>query len=214
MNELRYTLLSDGPTDKALMPILKWLLQQRLVNVPIQSHWADLSRLRRPPRELYEKIRTSIDLYPCDLLFIHRDGESVSLDDRLTEIREAIDKACVGKRLPPCIGVVPVRMTEAWLLFDIDAIREAAGNPSGKMRLDLPLLQRIEDLPDPKTRLHTLILEATERGAHRKSRFDVNVAVQRIPEYIEDFSPLRALPAFSSLENRVTATINNHGWCD
>jgi hypothetical protein len=127
----------------------------------------------------------------------------VSLNDRLTEIREAIDKACVGKHLLPSIGVVPVRMTEAWLLFDIEAIREAAGNPSGKVRLDLPSLQRIEDLPDPKTRLHTLILEATELGAHRKSRFDVNAAVQRIPIYIEDFSPLRVLPAFSDLEERV-----------
>ena len=64
MNELHYTLLSDGPTDKALMPILKWLLQQRLVNVPIQPHWADLRRLRRPPRELHEKIQKSVEVYP------------------------------------------------------------------------------------------------------------------------------------------------------
>lgn len=28
MNELRYTLLSDGPSDRALLPILTWLLRQ------------------------------------------------------------------------------------------------------------------------------------------------------------------------------------------
>jgi hypothetical protein len=105
-------------------------------------------------------------------------------------------------------------MTEAWLLFDTNAIREAAGNPSGTVHIDLPAIGTLEDLPNPKSRLHALMLEATGLVSRRRRRFDVNSAVQLIPEYIEDFSPLRALPAFSSLENRVTATINNHGWCD
>jgi hypothetical protein len=214
MNELHYTLLSDGPADKALMPILKWLLQQRLVNVPIQSHWADLSRLRRPPRELHEKIQKSVEVYPCDLLFVHRDAETASLEDRLTEISNAIAKAGTTTAIPLSIGVVPVRMTEAWLLFDTNAIREAAGNPNGTVHIDLPAIGTLEDLPNPKSRLHALMLEATGLVSRRRRRFDVNSAVQLIPEYIEDFSPLRALPAFSSLENRVTATINNHGWCD
>jgi len=213
MNELHYTLLSDGPTDKALMPILKWLLQRRLVNVPIQPHWADLRRLRRPPRELHEKIQKSVEVYPCDLLFVHRDAETASLGDRLTEISNAIAKAGTTTALPLFIGVVPVRMTEAWLLFDTNAIREAAGNPNGTVHIDLPAIGTLEDLPNPKSRLHALMLEAAGLVSRRKRRFDVNSAVQLIPEYIEDFSPLRALPAFSSLENRVTATINNHGWC-
>lgn len=214
MNELHYTLLSDGPADKALMPILKWLLQQRLVNVPIQSRWADLRRLRRPPRELHEKIQKSVEVYPCDLLFVHRDAETASLGDRLAEISNAIVMASTTTALPPSIGVVPVRMTEAWLLFDTNAIREAAGNPNGTVHIDLPEIGTLEDLSNPKSKLHALMLEATGLVSRRRRRFDVNNAVQLIPEYIEDFSPLRALPAFSSLENRVTATINNHGWCE
>jgi hypothetical protein len=39
------------------------------------------------------------------------------------------------------IPVVPVRMTEAWLLADEFAIRSAPGNPNGTQSLDLPDLR-------------------------------------------------------------------------
>jgi len=131
MEELQYTLLSDGPADKALMPILTWLLRQHVPNLPIQSRWADLRRLYRPPRELHEKIKECIHLYPCDLLFVHRDAETASLEFRLNEINEAVLKASIGNGPSTVVRVVPVRMTEAWLLFDIGAIRQASGNPNG-----------------------------------------------------------------------------------
>ena len=134
MEELRYTLLSDGPADKALMPILTWLLRQHIPNLPIQSRWADLRRLPRPPRELHERIRESVRLYSCDLLFVHRDAEAISLEVRLNEIRQAVLNARVENETSTVVCVVPVRMTEAWLLFDIDAIRQAAGNPFVRAR--------------------------------------------------------------------------------
>ncbi len=214
MNELRYTLLADGPADRALMPILTWLLCQHLPNWAIQAQWADLWWLPRMPRELHQKITASIDLYQCDLLFVHRDAETMPLEDRLTEVANAFEQAGQVKELPPSIGVVPVRMTEAWLLFDTDAIREAAENPNGIVHLNLPRLNRVEGIPDPKDKLHTLILQATELGSRRKKGFRVRRSVQRIPEYIEDFSPLRELTAFSRLEDELKRTVESQVWND
>lgn len=214
MNELHYTLLCDGPADKALMPILTWLLQQYLSDRAIQPRWADLRRLPRPPKELHKRIQAGLDLYPCDLLFVHRDAEGESLEGRLTEIGEAVAEAGVDKEIPPSIGVVPVRMTEAWLLFDATAIREASGNPNGTVSLDLPKLVTIENLSNPKEKLHSLMREATELGTHRRRRFNVDNAILRIPEYAQDFSPLRRLPAFSSLDSRLRATVERQKWCD
>jgi len=214
MNELRYTLLADGPGDRALMPILTWLLHQHLPNWAIQPQWADLGRFPSLSNVLHQKIKMTVDLYQCDLLFVHRDAETISLNDRLVEVSAAVEEARQSTRLPPCVGVVPVRMTEAWLLFDTDAIREAAGNPNGTTHLNLPILTRLEDVPDPKTILHNLILEATELGTRRKRHFKVKGAVQRIPEYIEDFSPLRELRAFSNLEEEITRTITSQRWGD
>ena len=74
MSAVTYTLLSDGSSDRALMPLLDWLLRQHMPSIAIQGSWADLRRLPRPPRSLVNRIQTSVDLFPCDLLFVHRDA--------------------------------------------------------------------------------------------------------------------------------------------
>jgi hypothetical protein len=212
MDELQYTLLSEGSTDKALMPILTWLLRQHVPNLPIQRRWAELRTLCPPPRQLYERVHKSIELFPCDLLFVHRDADTASLDDRRREIERAITDACIDNDVSVVICVIPVRMTEAWLLFDEDAIRQAAGNPKGTVLLQLPRLSDIEDLPDPKRMLHIALLTATEYGTHRRRRFDVNVAVRRVTECIDNFSPLRKLSAFMALEEEIRRTVESKGW--
>ncbi len=60
MNGISYVLLSDGSSDKMLMPVLDWLLHRQCPNYAIHSQWADLRRLPHPPRELMEKIRTTL----------------------------------------------------------------------------------------------------------------------------------------------------------
>src|SRR5262245_7815518 len=156
MKELRYTLLSDGSSDRALLPLLTWLLRQRLADHAIQAQWADLRRLPKPPRGLSERMQTSLDLYPCDLLFVHRDAEGESRETRVEEIH----KACLESKIEqsvPVVLVVPVRMQEAWLLFDETAIRQASGNPNGKVHLRMPTIPKLESLPDPKQNLHELL---------------------------------------------------------
>src|SRR6266581_519353 len=109
--ELRFTLVSDGSTDAALCHILRWSLLAHQVVHPIVATWAELRRLRNPPTGLEARIRASLDLYPCELLFVHRDAERESPDGRRDEIRRAVDAACGVT--PPAVCVVPVRMTEA-----------------------------------------------------------------------------------------------------
>lgn len=212
MDELRYTLLSDGPSDKALMPILTWLLRQVVPDLPIQPRWADLRRLYCPPRQLCDRIQKSIELFPCDLLFVHRDAETTPLEERLNEIKRAVVDADINKNVSAVVCVVPVRMTEAWLLFDVEAIRQAAGNPNGTTSLQLPSMSTVENLTDPKRILNDLLRKATGLGTHRRRRFVTSSAVQRIPEYIEDFSPLRVLPAFVALEANILRIIESQGW--
>ncbi len=58
------------------MPILTWLLRENGVICPIQSLWADLYRLpKKPPLMSREEFQAILDLYPCDLLFVHRDSD-------------------------------------------------------------------------------------------------------------------------------------------
>ena len=209
MTELHCTLLSDGSSDRALIPILRWLLHHLLPHRPVQLRWADLRQLPQPPRPLSEKIITATQLYPCDLLLVHRDAENASIDERQAEVDSALNGAQITS---PGVAVIPVRMMEAWLLIDEAAIRIAANNPNGHVPLNMPTIDRIENLNNPKTTLHNLLIRATELQGRRKRRFNVYSAVHRIPEYIDDFSSLRCLSAFTCLEKQIDTIVCERGW--
>ncbi len=152
MRELRYTLVSDGSSDRALLPILSWLLHEHGVLCPIQAEWADLRWLPNPPKSLVGRIEQSLDLYPCNLLFVHRDAENRSYAQRKAEIEHAL--TAIRPSLHPCVCVVPVRMLEAWLLIDQAALRRAAGNPNGRVPLELAYPSKLEECSDPKNILY------------------------------------------------------------
>jgi len=213
LSELSYTLVSDGSSDAGLIPILDWLLEANGVACAIQGVWADLRRLPRPPASLSTRIGTAVELFPCELLFVHRDAEREPYDSRRNEVREALAAATFGGiRQPVCVCVIPVRMREAWLLFDENAIRRAAGNPSGRVPLELPALRRCEELPDPKDLLNKLIVEASELGARRREKLPVSQMAHRVAEFIQDFRPLRGLSAFATLEREIQDAISANAW--
>lgn len=207
MSLLTFTLLSDGSSDRALLPVLQWLLRQNTV-LDFQGEWADLRRMIAPPRSLEERIRAALTLYPCDLLFIHRDSEKASREDRVREIRQHL------QTLPgqTAVCVVPVRMQEAWFLFDESAIRLAADNPRGRMDLALPSLSDVEALADPKSLLWSMLSNASGLRAGRLHRFRPEARIHRLSEVIEDFSPLRRLPAFQALEDELRAVLASRSW--
>lgn len=209
MGVFRHTLLCDGPTDANLIPILDWVLRETGEIALPQGELADLFRLGRPPTDLEDKIKHAVELYPCELLFIHRDAEREPPTVRREQIRLALEKAAANGTRLPAIAVVPVRMLEAWLLFDEPAIRRAAGNPRGNQRLDLPPLADIENRPDPKEDLKKAPRVASGLHGRRLKKFDTARAFWRILDHIHDFAPLRTLPAFRLLERDVERLRNN-----
>lgn len=211
MLELRYSLVSDGSSDAALLPILSWLLRESGIECAIQSSLADLRRLPEPPKGLDKRIRLALELYPCDLLFVHRDAERQPLQQRKNEIRSALDSLNVSFALP-WVCVIPVRMTEAWLLFDEAAIRHAAGNRFGRQPLEIPGLMHLEDIPDPKTILHELLRQASGLQGRRLKQFRVTQSALRVSALAADFSPLRQLSAFQALEADLRAVVKHAGW--
>lgn len=208
MKMIRYTLLSDGSSDRMLMPIIEWLLCQHCPEIAVKSEWADLGRLPQPPKTLSEKINVALDLYPCDLLFIHRDAERESYAIRHAEICSELD--CFDT--PPAVCVIPVRMLEAWFLFDELAIRKAAGNPYGLNPLNFPSLNSLESLPDPKNVLFGLIRNSSELSRTRLKKLNVRQCAFRISQFIDDYSPLRSMNAFHAFELELEATLMEHGW--
>lgn len=193
---MQYTLVADGSSDKVLVHVINWTLDQRDVTyTPQVAEWLEKADLRGRCQEALLK-------YPCDLLFVHRDAEGEPLEDRCGEIQKALDGVAAR-----AVYVVPVRMTEAWLLCSDKAIRGAAENPNGTVDLDIPDWKRWERLSDPRAILNSLLERATQLSARRRGRFNVHRARHRVAELTADFSPLRRLPAFQRFENDIDAAL-------
>lgn len=205
MKSITYTLLSDGSSDRILMPVLNWLLHQHLPDVAIQGRWADRSRWPNPGADLTERIELALHWEPCDLFFIHRDAEKQSWEDRVTEVQEAIQKAKLNR--PPAVCVVPVRMAEAWLLSQEDAIRAAAGNAAGTMSLEIPSSKKLEQLPNPKQVLIELLRQASGLSKKRLRDFRAHQRMHDLADRIDDFAYLRELLAFQRLEDELRTTV-------
>ncbi len=201
MSSLDFRLLTDGSSDQCLIPLLHWLFAEHHPGSAVNGDWSDLSHLRLPPKGLSERMKRSMELYPCDVLFVHRDAEGETREKRVEEIHAASKEAGINR----FVCVVPVRMTEAWLLSDETAIRRAAGNPNGKMSLNLPNVADLERIADPKVLLHEALRVASGRTGRRLDQFRNRIrhAVHLVPEHMSNFTRLRHLSAFRAVEEDV-----------
>ena len=190
---LTYTLLTDGSSDKTLIPIINWTLEQ-IPNIRINSQHAEVSL--KPSVGLFRRAAEAIKVYECDILLVHRDAETLGANLRIAEIKECLID--LGK---PYVPIVPIRMTEAWLLIDEQAIRSAANNPNGTIELNIPKSHRLENIPDPKNVLFENLKLASGLPPGRLQKFRPEPCRHRVAELISDFSQLRSLSAFVQFED-------------
>lgn len=194
MQRFTATLVAEGSSDQALIPFIESLLDIHCAIPHVTTFANDI-----PKGALSERIAKALFLHPCDLLFVHRDADRATVTEREQEIRTAALAA--GKEIAVCM--IPVRMTEAWLLVDPLAIRRAASNPAGSTDLTLPSIAKLELQADPKALLFAALESASGLGANRLRRFDSHRARRQVSGFIEDVSVLRQLPSFLHFEAQV-----------
>src|SRR5262245_37627712 len=189
MTSLSYVLLADGGRDRALRHVLDWAIRTADPSLAIEG----FTFVKRDG-PVADAIRRTVERYRPEFLFVHRDAEREPCEVRRAEIPTSPGRV---------VRVVPVRMTEAWLLIDEAAIRRAAGNPNGNAPLDLPTPVRVEGLADPKQVLLDAMLTASGalRGRRRKRALrDEAEWCERVAARVADFAPLADLPAFKAFD--------------
>ena len=205
--QISATLVTDGSSDAVLKSILEWLFREHLpANTIVTLTIAALDRLPQPPRKNVDRFRTAWQLYPANVLFIHHDAENATYDARSTHTDKEMMEAF--PQLPPYIKVIPVKMTEAWLLGDEAAIREAANNPWGSEPLDLPTKSRVETV-DAKKVLFAALEKASGLSTRRLKSFNVHRQRHRLAELglERNFGHLRGLESFDKLEAEMVQVI-------
>lgn len=184
--QLTYSVVADGGTDRLLVPIIQWAVHQLDPDVEI---------LEPQFRKRSGSISKFLQTYDSEvmLIFLHRDSENQTFHERLQEF-ESIDASNV-------VPVIPVRMSEAWIIFNAEAIAQAAGYPQSLV--STPKLSEIESISDPKSRLDDLIVQAAGNPTGRtRKRLKQSMGKRRVAvsSYISDFSPLKQLHAFQAFQ--------------
>lgn len=209
MTELRFTLIGDGSSDKALSYVIKWLVDDLYPTIPSYVTYAEFRRLPKPPlkKDIGAQISAAKEFYPYDILIYHRDAESNDLqiiDVRKSEVFNEIEEE--EKNFIVC--VVPVKMMESWLLINREALKKAAGNRNYKGDLSMPSINKIEAIPQPKDMLHDLLHKASGLKGRNLKKFNPHQAVHLLAEYIDDFAALRELEAFKIFEHDFKAKVD------
>ncbi len=158
-------------------------------------------------RDVATRVSQALAYYPCDILFVHRDADGQGHSSRKIEVQDGLRVAGIAV---PNVAIVPVRMTEAWLLADEPAIRAAAGRPRSVEKLGLPPLKGLEAYANPELALEEALCIASGRSGRRLSSFkrDLPMLKYRVAELVESFSPLLALPSFAEFYSDLGSALN------
>lgn len=201
--------VSEGSSDLPLADIIESLFVSRGVTVHLSK--PDFSLLGRVAKDVRSRVEAGAKLVggPINVIVVHRDADNAGRHARQQEIEAAVRSVGMNADLVP---VIPVRMTEAWLLLDEAAIRQVAGNPRGRMNLSLPKFHEVESIADPKDLLRTCLLTAAdERGRRREAvakRF--NQHRRQLLERLDPTGPIVRLESWNRLVSDIEDAVK--GW--
>lgn len=202
--------VAEGTSDAPLADIVELLFLQHGVHVNLSRR--DFAPLK-VAKDVGSRVAASLTLIgnDVDLIVVHRDADNAGHEARLHEIEHAVRSLSTSACLVP---VIPVRMTEAWLLLDEAAIRHVAGNPNGRAPLSLPRVRDAEAVADPKSMLAECILTAANVSGRRRDRLAKRFGQSRgqLLERLDLDGPIAELRSWKHLTAQV-AKICDH-WQD
>lgn len=192
---VRVVFLGEGTSDGGLVTHIETIAARQDIDVAVTA--PDLGQLPMPPgRAVDAKPRAVAELGGVyDLIVVHRDADNQGVSAREREIAAAVESVANSV---PHVPVVPVRMTEAWLLTSEEELRWVAGNPNGRMALKLPTPAGVERVADPKSLLKEVLAQASGATGRRLDRFHQRFSQHRrqLLERLDPFGPVTRLPSW------------------
>jgi Domain of unknown function (DUF4276) len=179
MNALVLGLYAEGRTDERFLPIIIQRTTQRILD---QHDRMDIDA--QPVLVIKKSLRCS-SLEQCILqaaraacgysvLVVHSDGDDRSYKQTLQErfypgyglVQQTEEDIC--KSLVP---IVPIRMVEAWMLADPEALQKAMNTTLGIRTLRVPAKAKlVESITYPKETLHQVVQKVHPGQPRRWSR--------------------------------------------
>jgi len=203
--KIKFVLVGEGTSDLRLVDHIESILIEEGFS-EASGEAPDLSRFNPAGRDIRSKIECITKHFPeSDLIFIHRDSDSTPPQKRENEIYEAAKNLTDVNRIIP---IIPVTMLETWLLADIEALKQVAGNPkfNGNIK-KLQKIQKLEEVRDSKQLLLEVLCTISETEGSRLQKFKKRFPEMRarITYGLDPNGPIRQLPSYQSFRKRISA---------
>jgi Domain of unknown function (DUF4276) len=210
---LQPALYAEGATDERFLGQLLWRLCDDLcLNLHQQVEVAPVEVLPEAKTvqagegrhdRILAAAQAASDLWT--VLFVHADADGDAIAARANRAAPAINFLHQRFAKRSAVAVVPVRMTEAWMLQDGDALRDVLGCTLSDQHWGLPGSDvGIESIRDPKQMLEHVFLSTQPSGPAR--RRGIGGLYAPLGERVR-LDRLRLLPSFRETDQELRAAL-------
>lgn len=176
MQQIVFGVYSEGRTDDRFLPVLLQRVLTRIASAESVRPLDILAPLVLPRRsgDFIDQMRmVEQENIGLPLIFVHRDADHRSTNRVLTRFWLPWLETCSNP--DQWIPVIPVRMTESWMLADLAALQRTF-LVSGETLRAMEGVRASESLPDPKDVLRQIV----RAGSTRRSGGFEELLAQRI----------------------------------
>lgn len=217
MTTLVLALYAEGRTDERFLPIViqrtaeQILVQRGRITVdvlePIVLNRTIDRQFPRRVERILEAARRSAGYH---MLIVHADADHPTPDRAMRERIQPGFERVHNADEPVCdelLPIIPVQMTEAWMLADPEALQAVIGTDVEAQALGLPArAHQVESEPDPKQILRQTIQNALAHRSRRRRRIDLGTVYEPLARQIS-LRRLRAVPAYRQFVSDMTETL-------
>lgn len=153
--------------------------------------------------------------YGISVLCIHADSDAKTLDEvedyKFTPLIKQLNDLSSEEYCKTIVPVIPIHMTEAWMLADKDLLKEKIGAKT-KRDSDLGIERNPESYADPKQIIENAVrIAQEEKTKRRRNELTINDLYKELGQSIS-LENLRQIPSFCSFEENVRLAFVSLGY--
>lgn len=216
MKQLVLALYAEGRADERFLPVIiqrtadRILRQRALAPVDVLE---PLSVQAAPEASNRAERILSVARQAAGFhaLVVHADADAPAANNALQnrfELGRRLVQESEGDACRDLLPIIPTRMTEAWMMADVEAFREVVGTDLRAEELGFPTrAHQVEAIQDPKQELGMALKQIFSRRRRRKKA--------RLGQYYEPLARhirlnrLEGVPAFQQFTNDLAHVLEN-----
>ncbi len=215
--QLLLALYAEGPSDTRFLPIIIQRTARSITGQHRSIDVLDLTIISKKQGACEECIlHAARDAYGCHALIVHSDADDkTSVRAHKERIQPGFDLVLKFKSSEEVcehlIPLIPVQMTEAWMLADGEALLDVIGANRGPQDLRLPKASEVERDANPKRTLNEIVRNvnlnrcSSKRSSYRR-KIDIDSRYEHLAGSI-DLSKLAFVPSYKAFRDDLTEVL-------